>query len=67
MGYTNAEAYDMLRIYFQCHENEVIASRTYNVTYPNRQPQSTRVFRRLSIRLRTTVAFKQFMQERDVV
>lgn len=54
MVYTNAEAYDMLRIYFECHENEVIASRTYNITYPNRQPQSRKVFRRLVIRLRTT-------------
>lgn len=54
MSYSNAEAYDMLKVYFQSYENAVIASREYAVRYPNRRHYSRRVFRRLAERLIVT-------------
>lgn len=54
MPFSNEEAYDMLRIYFQCFENAAIASREYSLHYPLRRPQSRKVFRRLAGRLLET-------------
>lgn len=54
MPFTNAEAYDMLRIYFQCFENAVIASRQYGMQFPERRHFSREVFSRLARRLRET-------------
>lgn len=52
MPFTNEEAFDMLRIYFQCFENAAIASRQYALRYPLRRHHSRMVFRRLALRLR---------------
>lgn len=54
MAYTNAEAYDMLAVYFQCFENAPLAEREYAGRYPERRLHSRNVFRRLAIRLRQT-------------
>jgi hypothetical protein len=54
MPFTNAEAYDMIRIYFECFENAAIASRQYAMQYPQRSHFSREVFSRLAIRLRET-------------
>lgn len=54
MPFTNAEAYEMLRIYFQCFENAVIASRQYAMDFPHRRHYSREVFSRLARRLRET-------------
>lgn len=54
MAYTNAEAYDMLAVYFECFQNATLAEREYAVRYTERRHYSRRVFRRLAIRLRQT-------------
>lgn len=54
MSYTNAEAYDMLAVYFQCFENACIAAREYAARYPERRHYGRRAFRQLAIRLRQT-------------
>lgn len=54
MPYSNAEAYDMLAVYFQSFENAVIASREYALRYPQRRHHSREVFTRLARRLRET-------------
>lgn len=54
MPFTNAEAYDMLRIYFECFENAAIASRQYAMLFPQRRHFSREVFSRLARRLRET-------------
>ena len=54
MPFTNAEAYDTLRIYFQCFENAVIASRQYAMQFPERKHFSREVFSRLARLLRET-------------
>lgn len=54
MTYSNAEAYDMLRIYFQCFENAAIASREYAMQYPQRKHCSREVFSKLARRLQET-------------
>lgn len=54
MPYSNAEAYDMIAVYFQCFENAVIASREYALRYPDRRHHSRNVFVRLARRLRET-------------
>ena len=52
MPFTNEEAFDMLRIYFQCFENAAIAFRQYALRYPLRRRHSRMVFCRLALRLR---------------
>lgn len=54
MPFTNAEAYDMLNMYFQSLENAVIASREYAMRFPQRRHYSREVFSRLARRLRET-------------
>ena len=54
MYFSNAEAYDMLRIYFQCYENAAIATRQYALQFPERKHFSRAVFSRLARRLRET-------------
>lgn len=54
MSYSTAEAYDMLALYFQCHENACVAERVYAATYPDRRHFSRKVFSRLSSCLRQT-------------
>lgn len=52
--YSNEEAYDMLKVFFECLENPVIASREYAIRYPNRTHFSRKVFARLARCLRET-------------
>lgn len=54
MSYSVAEAYDMLRVYFQCFENGCIAEREYALRYPDRRHFTRRVFSRLAYRLQQT-------------
>lgn len=52
--YSNEEAYDMLRVYFESLQNAVIAEREYAVRYPERRSRSRKVFTRLARRVRET-------------
>ena len=54
MAYTNAEAYDMLAVFFECFQNAPVAERQYAARYPERRHYTRRVFRRLANRLRQT-------------
>lgn len=54
MSYSTAEAYDMLDVFFQCHQNACVAERVYAANYPNRRHFSRLVFKRLSRCLRET-------------
>lgn len=52
MPISNAEAFDMLAIYFECLQNAIIASRVYAAKYPGRRHYDKRVFTRIARRLR---------------
>lgn len=54
MAYTNAEAYDMLAVYFECFQNAPIAEREYALRYPERRHYGRAVFQRLAICVRQT-------------
>lgn len=54
MSYSTAEAYDMLRVYFQCFENVCLAERVYAATYPDRRHFGRRCFALLARRLLET-------------
>lgn len=54
MSYTNAEAFDMLTVYFECFQNAVVAEREYAIRYPDRRHYTRKVFRRIARNLRET-------------
>lgn len=57
MSISNAELYDMIGVYFECHQNATIASRIYSVRYPYRRHYGKEVFKRKARRLRETGSF----------
>lgn len=54
MPISNAEAFDMLAVYFECFQNAAIASRVYAEKYPDRHHYDRRVFTRIAKRLQET-------------
>lgn len=54
MPFSNEEAFDMLMVLGECHQNYSAAERLYTERYPNRQHYSRRIFQRLATRVRTT-------------
>lgn len=64
MPFTNEQAYDMLRCFFQCFENSAVASREYALRYPFRRHHSRLVFQRLARRLRESGRVQPILSRR---